>query len=42
MTRGNRGGRMAGAGRPPKAVRYATQIAAQEAKLVAILPELIS
>lgn len=41
MTRGSRGGRRAGAGRPPKAVRYATQIAAQEAKLVAMLPELI-
>lgn len=41
MTRSNRGGPRAGAGRPPKAVRYATQIAAQEAKLVAMLPELI-
>jgi len=35
------GGARSGAGRPPKALRYAEEIAAAEGRIVAALPELI-
>jgi hypothetical protein len=41
MTNGH-GGARSGAGRPPKALRYAQEIAAQEARIVAALPELVT
>ena len=41
MPRKNHGGARLGAGRPPKAPRYAQEVAAQEAKLVAVLLEML-
>jgi hypothetical protein len=41
VPRKNHGGARPGAGRPPKALRYAHEVAAQEAKLVAALPQML-